>query len=42
MFFAPPEHHTRITRTLSDLKPVTFRFDRNGAQIVFYQPADPE
>jgi D-glycero-alpha-D-manno-heptose-7-phosphate kinase len=42
MFFAPPEHHTRITRALSDLKRVTFGFDRNGAQIVFYQPGDPQ
>jgi D-glycero-alpha-D-manno-heptose-7-phosphate kinase len=41
MFFAPPERHTRISRALPDLKPVTFRFDRTGAQIVFYQPVDP-
>ena len=41
MFFAPPELHTRISRALPDLKPVTFRFDRTGAQIVFYQPVDP-
>ena len=40
MFFAPPELHVRISRTLPDLKPVKFRFDRTGAQIVFYQPAD--
>jgi D-glycero-alpha-D-manno-heptose-7-phosphate kinase len=40
MFFAPPEHHKRIQRTLSDLKPVTFRFDRTGAQIVFYQASE--
>lgn len=40
MFFAAPDHHTRISRTLPDLKPVKFRFDRTGAQIVFYQPAD--
>jgi D-glycero-alpha-D-manno-heptose-7-phosphate kinase len=40
MFFAPPELHVRINRTLPDLKPVKFRFDRTGAQIVFYQPAD--
>jgi D-glycero-alpha-D-manno-heptose-7-phosphate kinase len=36
MFFAPPDRHVRIQRTLSDLKPVKFRFDRTGAQIVFY------
>jgi D-glycero-alpha-D-manno-heptose-7-phosphate kinase len=40
MFFAPPELHVRISRTLPDLKPVKFGFDRTGAQIVFYQPAD--
>ena len=40
MFVAPPERHVRISRTLPDLKPVTFRFDRTGAQIVFYQPLD--
>jgi D-glycero-alpha-D-manno-heptose-7-phosphate kinase len=38
MFFAPPERHGAIRTALADLKPVPFRFDRNGAQIVFYQP----
>lgn len=38
MFYAPRERHIHITAALSDLKPVKFRFDRNGAQIVFYQP----
>jgi D-glycero-alpha-D-manno-heptose-7-phosphate kinase len=40
MFFAPPDRHLQIRRTLADLKPVTFRFDRTGAQIVFYHPSD--
>jgi D-glycero-alpha-D-manno-heptose-7-phosphate kinase len=40
MFFAPPDLHTRITRALPDMKPVSFRFDRNGSQIVFYQPVE--
>jgi D-glycero-alpha-D-manno-heptose-7-phosphate kinase len=40
MFFAPPDLHVRISRTLPDLKPIRFRFDRTGAQIVFYQPTD--
>lgn len=40
MFVAPPELHVRISRRLPDLKPVRFRFDRTGAQIVFYQPPD--
>ena len=39
MFYAPPQAHTAIRTALSDLQPVTFKFDRNGAQIVFYQPA---
>ncbi len=39
MFFAPPERHQDIIRALSDLQPVRFRFERSGAQIVFYQPS---
>jgi D-glycero-alpha-D-manno-heptose-7-phosphate kinase len=39
MFFAPPYTHAAITAALSDLQPVKFNFDRNGAQIAFYQPA---
>jgi D-glycero-alpha-D-manno-heptose-7-phosphate kinase len=38
MFYAPKERHAQITAALSGLKPVKFRFDRTGAQIVFYQP----
>jgi D-glycero-alpha-D-manno-heptose-7-phosphate kinase len=38
MFFAPPERHPEITSALSELQPIKFRFDRNGAQIVFFQP----
>jgi D-glycero-alpha-D-manno-heptose-7-phosphate kinase len=38
MFYAPKERHAQITAGLSDLKTVKFRFDRAGAQIVFYQP----
>lgn len=38
MFFAPPERHQRIVTALSELQPVKFHFDRNGAQIVFFQP----
>jgi D-glycero-alpha-D-manno-heptose-7-phosphate kinase len=40
MFFAPPERHVAIGQALRDLKPVTFGFDRTGAQIVFYQPLE--
>ena len=38
MFYAPQEKHAKIRAALSDLEPVKFRFDRTGAQIVFYQP----
>jgi D-glycero-alpha-D-manno-heptose-7-phosphate kinase len=38
MFYAPKEKHAQIINYLSDLKPIKFRFDRAGAQIVFYQP----
>jgi D-glycero-alpha-D-manno-heptose-7-phosphate kinase len=40
MFFAPPERHAGIVSALSGLDPVRFRFDRTGAQIVFYQPSE--
>lgn len=40
MFYAPPKRHAQITVALSDLEPVKFRFDRTGAQIVFYQPTE--
>jgi D-glycero-alpha-D-manno-heptose-7-phosphate kinase len=39
MFYAPQERHAQITLALQDLEPVKFRFDRSGAQIVFYQPS---
>lgn len=38
MFYAPKERHAQIKAALSKLEPVKFRFDRTGAQIVFYQP----
>jgi D-glycero-alpha-D-manno-heptose-7-phosphate kinase len=39
MFFACPEYHDRIATALG-LQRVKFRFDRNGAQIVFFQPSE--
>ena len=39
MFHAPRYAHADICSALSDLQPVTFKLDSNGAQIVFYQPA---
>jgi D-glycero-alpha-D-manno-heptose-7-phosphate kinase len=38
MFYALKERHAQIRAALSDLVPIKFRFDRTGAQIVFYQP----
>lgn len=40
MFYAPPEHHEKIKAALSDLTPIKFGFDRNGAQVVFYSPSN--
>lgn len=40
MFFAPPETHQNIIQAMRGLKSVDFRLDRNGAQIVFYQPSE--
>lgn len=39
MFFASPENHDRIEAALG-LQRVKFRFERNGAQIVFFQPSE--
>ena len=38
MFYAPPESHDKIKNSLNGLKPIKFGFDRNGAQIMFYNP----
>jgi D-glycero-alpha-D-manno-heptose-7-phosphate kinase len=38
MFYAPKERHADISAALSHLDPIKFRFDRTGAQIVFYHP----
>lgn len=38
MFYASPEYHTKIKHALSELTPIKFGFDRNGAQIIFYSP----
>lgn len=40
MFYAPIEKHKQITLALSQLKPVKFRFDKSGTQIIFYQPTE--
>ena len=38
MFFAPPEKHPDIIKSMKGLRQVPFLFDNNGSQIVFYQP----
>jgi len=38
MFFAPPERHAAIAHALHGLREVSFRFDNNGSQIIFYRP----
>jgi len=38
MFFAPKDKHEKIKSALSELQTVKFSFDRNGTQIVYYQP----
>jgi D-glycero-alpha-D-manno-heptose-7-phosphate kinase len=39
MFFAPPHTHNEISAAV-ELQRVKFRFDRNGTQIVFFQPSE--
>jgi D-glycero-alpha-D-manno-heptose-7-phosphate kinase len=39
MFYANHDRHQQIADSLSSLERVDFRFDRNGTQVVFYQPA---
>lgn len=39
MFYAPKYTHQAIRKALCDLRCVKFQMDRNGAQIVFYQPS---
>ncbi len=38
MVFAPPERHEAIAHVLPGLREISFRFDRNGSQIIFYRP----
>ena len=38
MVFAPPDRHAAIAHALPGLREVSFRFDRNGSQIIFYRP----
>lgn len=38
LLFAPPERQARIIDSLSDLLHVPFEFEREGSQIIFYDP----
>ena len=38
LFYAPKDHHERICHALSQLRPVPFRFERFGSQIIFFNP----
>ena len=38
MFFAPIEKHNSIIGAMKGLKEVPVSFDKNGSQIIFYQP----
>jgi D-glycero-alpha-D-manno-heptose-7-phosphate kinase len=42
LFYAPRESHAKIIKALSGLQPVKFGLERDGAQIVFYQPSEGE
>jgi D-glycero-alpha-D-manno-heptose-7-phosphate kinase len=33
---APQDRHEAVCRALSELRPVPFRFERSGSQIIFY------
>jgi len=41
LFFAAPEYHDAIMRTLSNLLVVPFEFETGGSQIVYYDPGTP-
>lgn len=38
LFYAPREKHAAISHALPELKPVPFRFEREGSNIIFYHP----
>jgi len=38
MFYAPQELHPSIKSALGELQAIEFKFDANGAQIIFYNP----
>lgn len=40
IFYAPKERHQGIIRQLSDLRCINFNFEKNGSQIIFYNPTN--
>jgi D-glycero-alpha-D-manno-heptose-7-phosphate kinase len=42
LLYAAPDRHAAIARALPALRPVQVDFDRQGSQIIFYQPSDEE
>jgi D-glycero-alpha-D-manno-heptose-7-phosphate kinase len=40
IFYAPKEKHPEIIRKLNDLKHIAFDFEKNGSQIIFYNPTN--
>lgn len=36
LFFAPPERHEKIAWALPELRPVSFRLERGGTRIIFF------
>ena len=42
MLVAPPERHADIARALPGLRRADFGFERNGTQIVYFQPSERE
>jgi len=38
LFYAPQGHHERICHALPGLRPIPFRFERFGSQIIFFNP----
>ena len=38
MFYAPENRHEEITRSLGELKRITFRFDPLGSRVIFFNP----
>lgn len=40
IFYAEKERHPEIIRQLNDLRRINFNFEKNGSQIIFYNPTN--